>query len=185
MKIVKKVLFLLFIVCLSVPGTVSAETYYVDATNGNDEWPGTLKEPNESMTNGPWATLSRVTRIASLNPGDSVLFKRGETWIGERLFITSSGTENLPITIGAYGEGADPIFDGNGTTNRGITLGKYDSEIIVVHYVKVGNIELTNYTAHGLTAVKSTTTMHGPSNCTIHNIYSHHNGGNGIYMDNV
>lgn len=51
-------------------------TYYVDATGGNDAWPGTEAQP--------WQTIAKVNGEA-FNAGDSVLFKRGETWAGTTL----------------------------------------------------------------------------------------------------
>lgn len=78
----------------------SAQTYYVDATNGNDSWPGT--SPDSQSSNGPWKTLAKVG-LSSFKPGDSVLFKCGEVW-REELIIPSSGSSVLPITFSRYGD---------------------------------------------------------------------------------
>jgi parallel beta-helix repeat protein len=45
-------------------------------------------------------------------PGDSILFNRGNIW-RERLVPPSSGTQDFPITYGAYGIGNDPIISGS------------------------------------------------------------------------
>jgi hypothetical protein len=79
-------------------------TYYVDATGGNDAWPGTESQP--------WQTIAKVNGEV-FNAGDYILFKRGETWVGTRLLVSWSGIVDNPITFGAYGDGALPIIDGN------------------------------------------------------------------------
>ena len=46
-----------------------------------------------------------------LGAGDTISFKRGETW-REQLTVPVSGSAGSPITFGAYGTGAAPILDG-------------------------------------------------------------------------
>jgi len=70
-------------------------TYYVNTDIGNDDNVGTEIEP--------WKTVSKVNGSTFL-PGDSVLFKRGQTFRG-RLVCPSSGSESEPIVFGGYGEG--------------------------------------------------------------------------------
>jgi hypothetical protein len=48
----------------------------------------------------------------AFQPGDSVLFKRGDTWTKQRLNINSNGKAGQPITFGGYGSGNLPKFDG-------------------------------------------------------------------------
>lgn len=60
-------------------------------------------------SSAPWKTLGRVS-TASLQPGDSVLLKRGETW-RESLLVSASGASGSPISFGAYGSGAKPILN--------------------------------------------------------------------------
>ena len=57
-------------------------TYYVDASNGNDSNSGTSQST-------AWKTISKVNSM-SFQPGDQILFKRGEQW-REKLQIPSSG----------------------------------------------------------------------------------------------
>ncbi|HPG69280.1 MAG TPA: Ser-Thr-rich GPI-anchored membrane family protein [Candidatus Hydrogenedentes bacterium] len=83
-------------------GTTAA-TYYVDAESGDDMSDGLT-------TDTAWRSVDRVSGTA-FAPGDQILFKRGQTWYS-RINVTSSGTEGSPITYGAYGSGAAPIFDG-------------------------------------------------------------------------
>lgn len=80
-----------------------AATYYVNAINGNDSRTG-LSEITA------WKTIAKVN-ASRFNPGDQILFKRGEIW-RETLVVPSSGVSGNPITFGAYGEGVDPIISG-------------------------------------------------------------------------
>jgi hypothetical protein len=84
--------------------------YYVDATSGLDTGAGTILDP--------WQTIAKVNAPAPIvfNPGDSILFKRGQIW-REELVPPSSGSAGLPITFGAYGSGAKPVICGSDTYN--------------------------------------------------------------------
>ncbi|MBR9692823.1 right-handed parallel beta-helix repeat-containing protein, partial [Candidatus Woesearchaeota archaeon] len=97
----------------ALPTPTGHSTYYVDATNGNDD--------NDGLSPASaWQTTGRVpTGTGELQPGDSVLFKRGDTfrsktmyttWSRAPLSIRASGTEENPITFGAYGTGEKPII---------------------------------------------------------------------------
>jgi parallel beta-helix repeat protein len=79
-----------------------AATYYV-ANAGSDQASGT-----SSAT--PWQTVAHVY-AQHLQPGDTVLFRRGDLW-REVLKAPASGTAGAPITFGAWGSGNLPIFDG-------------------------------------------------------------------------
>lgn len=96
---------------LGVHNKTEAATYYVDATGGSDSNTGTA-------TNQAWQTLGKVNS-ASLSPGDSVLFKRGEVWKNQYLNITWSGSSGNPITFADYGSGNLPIFNGGNTADPG------------------------------------------------------------------
>ena len=84
------------------PATWSA-TYFVDASSGNDGNPGTIQTT-------PWKTIAKVNG-SQFQPGDQVLFRRGETW-RETLSPQTPGEANNPIKFGAYGTGAKPIISG-------------------------------------------------------------------------
>ena len=80
-----------------------AATYYVDATNGNDS--------NDGLAlSTAWKTIAKVN-ASNFQPGDFILFKRGEIW-REQLTVPSSGTSGHPITFGAYGTGNNPVISG-------------------------------------------------------------------------
>jgi parallel beta-helix repeat protein len=93
-----------FLFLLSFAPSVFAATYYVDATLGNDANTG-LSEATA------WKTIAKVN-VSTFNPGDQVLFRKGQTW-REELIVPSSGTSGQPITFGAYGSGEKPIINGS------------------------------------------------------------------------
>jgi Ca2+-binding RTX toxin-like protein len=79
-------------------------TYYVDSKTGNDDNSGI----NASSA---WRSIEKVNTHQFL-PGDQVLLKRGNIFTSE-LLIKNSGTATAPIKVGAYGSGANPLFDGS------------------------------------------------------------------------
>ncbi|MDB5254230.1 MAG: hypothetical protein JWL80_296, partial [Parcubacteria group bacterium] len=87
----------------------SAATYYV-ANAGNDSCDGTSQTIGTSGSCS-WKTIAKVNTY-SFNPGDSILFNKGDTW-REQLTVPSSGTAGSPITFGAYGTGANPKILGS------------------------------------------------------------------------
>jgi len=91
-----------------------AATYYIDATGGNDA--------NDGLTEQTaWQTLGKVNSYP-FAPGENVLFKRGERWRGF-LRISSSGSADMPIVFGAYGDGPLPIIDATTLTSGWTALG--------------------------------------------------------------
>jgi len=101
-KYVYKKIICATIVILFICSSSWAVTYYVDATNGNDSNAGTSEATS-------WKTIAKVN-ASRFNPGDQILFKRGEIW-REQLIVPSSGNAEKPITFGAYGSGDKPIID--------------------------------------------------------------------------
>lgn len=73
-------------------------TVYYVSTEGNDANDG-------KSADTPIKTLEKVSAL-KYNPGDTVLFKRGETFRGKML--AKEG-----VTYSAYGEGAKPIISGS------------------------------------------------------------------------
>ena len=80
-----------------------ATTYYVSSSTGNDANSGT-------SSSTPWQTIGHVNG-QTFQPGDSILFKRGDVW-NESLAPRSSGSSGNPITFDAYGTGAAPNLTG-------------------------------------------------------------------------
>jgi hypothetical protein len=98
-----KFLLLAILVTVLLPSLATAATYYVDATDGNDNNNGFSSET-------AWKTIDKVN-ASNFEPGDQILFKRGQIW-RETLKLSSSGMPGYPIKIGDYGTGEKPIFDG-------------------------------------------------------------------------
>lgn len=74
--------------------------YYVDPLNGSP------------ANNGLSADTPIKTNVGlNVQPGDTVLFKRGSLIRGALHNV--NGEEGRPVTYGAYGEGANPIFSGS------------------------------------------------------------------------
>lgn len=80
--------------------------YYVSSVSGSDANPGTSSAL-------PWKSIIPVTNTL-YNPGDTILFKRGEVFYGQLSLkgTGKSGTTNNPITFGAYGIGVNPQITG-------------------------------------------------------------------------
>ena len=77
-----------------------SRTYYVSSKNGNDLKDGLTRE-------SAFASLFAINHTR-LQPGDKVLLERGSVFYGQYLQVTDSGSEDAPIVIGAYGDGAAP-----------------------------------------------------------------------------
>jgi hypothetical protein len=84
---------------LLLPPWLFGATYYVSQSSGNDENDGRSAET-------AWQNIEKVNN-GNFLPGDSILFKRSDTW-REELVISWSGEENNPITFGTYGIGDKP-----------------------------------------------------------------------------
>ncbi|MBN2727697.1 MAG: T9SS type A sorting domain-containing protein [Bacteroidales bacterium] len=89
-------------------GIFAQNTYYIDATAGNDSWIG-----NSPST--AWQTLNKVN-TSVFQPGDSILFKRGECW--RRQLFPSSGSLAADVYYGAFGSGSLPLIMGSENMNQ-------------------------------------------------------------------
>ncbi len=105
-----------------------ATTYYLDSSSGSD-WNtgGSLTSPKQSLR-GASATL--------YHPGDQILLKAGSVWTGETLNISTTDESDVPVTIGSYGIGNQPILDGNGSSSP-VRLGG-------AHHVVIQNLTIEN-----------------------------------------
>lgn len=120
--------------CMSIPeiSERSPRTYYVSATKGSDLNSG-LSEKT------PWKTLEKVSQ-ADILPGDSILFKSGDVFIGQ-LAPGYSGKESAPITFSSYGKGSKPVI--NGSTAEG---GDFVAAVLLHNQqcFNISNLEITN-----------------------------------------
>ena len=96
---------LFFIAGSLIVNDAIATNYYVSAS-GNDAANGLA--PSSS-----WLTIKKINNT-KFNPGDSILFKRGDAWRGgQALYASSNGSKGKPIVFGAYGTGAKPLILGS------------------------------------------------------------------------
>ncbi|OAB47431.1 LamG domain-containing protein [Paenibacillus antarcticus] len=104
--------------------TAANTNYYVDcsaSTNGS------------GSDSTPFNNLAAISAVP-LNAGDSVLFKRGATCLGQYA-PSGSGTSTAPILISSYGSGTDyPVINANGQTNAVLLQD--------MQYVQLENLEL-------------------------------------------
>src|SRR5438309_3155156 len=95
-----------------------ATTYYFSSVSGDDS--RSSSDAKNSST--PWKSLDKLNSIfSSLQPGDAVLLKRGETFYGS-INVTRSGSSGSPIVVGAYGTGSKPVIT-SFVTLSGLTAG--------------------------------------------------------------
>ena len=92
--------------------------YYLSSSTGNDN--------NNGSQTQPWKTLSKISNT-TLGPGDTVYFKKGDTFRGHYV-VNGSGTEQSPITFRAYGTGNQPVISGSDHDDGG---GDYREAILV------------------------------------------------------
>jgi hypothetical protein len=124
----------------------AAATYYIDAANGDDANNGTSEGT-------AWKTFANLEGL-KLTAGQKVLLKAGCTWNEEKLMIKDAkGTAANPVVLGKYGEGADPVLNGNGSPwlDGKISVNSRKKEdVAVVHvqnseYITIQNLEVTNW----------------------------------------
>jgi len=85
-----------------------AANYYFSSTDGDDA--RTSVQAQNSST--PWRSIDKLNSIfSSLQTGDKILFKRGDTFYGS-ISITRSGASGSPITFDSYGSGEKPVITG-------------------------------------------------------------------------
>lgn len=109
-------------------GIAAGVDYYVDSAQGDDNASGT-------DSTHPWRSLARVNRT-TFRAGDQVLMRAGGRWNGQ-LWPKGSGSSGSPITIGRYGDGADPRIDGGGVVDDAVRLANQE-------FWTVRNLEVTN-----------------------------------------
>ncbi len=86
--------------------SASATNYYFSSLSGDD----TRSASQAQNASTPWKSLNKLNSFfSSLQAGDAVLFKRGETFYGS-ISISKSGSSGAPIVLGAYGSGSKPII---------------------------------------------------------------------------
>ena len=140
------------------PVSKGGTVYYVSA-EGDDA--------NDGLTPGtPIKTLSKASSL-SLKAGDSVLFKKGDTFTGSLSYSNLDGTKENPITFASYGDGDERpvITNGNETLRGGDIVGVHNSRGVVVRDFKIE--AYASSSAHGSPAWSSSSGAVPRKNCRI------------------
>ena len=119
---------LLYGLLLLISIRATATNYYFSSSDGGDA--RTASQAQNPST--PWKSLAKLNSFfANLQAGDSVLFKRGDTFYGS-LTIGKSGSLGAPIVLGAYGSGSKPVLSGFTTVSGWTSFGSgiYESNAV-------------------------------------------------------
>lgn len=146
-----------------------AATSYVDATSGRDTNTG-LSEATA------WKTIAKVN-ASRFNPGDQILFKRGEIWRGQ-LIVPSSGSNGNPIAFGAYGDGIKPKILGSVNLGSTESWSLYSENIwksSIASVTDIGNLIFNNEASVG---VKKSAKV----DCTTQGDFFWDSSGNYLYL---
>jgi hypothetical protein len=135
-------------------GRPTSSTNYYVATDGNDNWSGTLASPNGSQTDGPFATLDRARQAVQGKPGSVVQIETGTYFLKAPVLFGSadSGTATAPIIYENY-PGATPVISGGiritGWTNSSGST--WTASLNSTKYPNLQNFEALYYQPAGAT----------------------------------
>ena len=134
------IVFIIFLTSIN-SNIEGQKKYYFSSTEGND-FRTSIQAQNPST---PLQTLNRLSSLFSdvISPGDSILFKRGDTFYGS-LVVSKSGADYAPIVICAYGTGPNPVISGFSTISSWTSLGSNIYEAIVPGYKEAVNCVVIN-----------------------------------------
>lgn len=105
---------ILMILPLMVSSCLHATNYYISSSTGNDG--------NNGLSAGSaWKTIAKINGM-NLNPGDTVLFKKGDIW-RESLKVPSSGSAENYIVFTSYGNGDKPKIYGSDKASTWVNSG--------------------------------------------------------------
>lgn len=109
----KKLLIGLLILIVCIPELFGKNYYF--SSEGNDTY-SVMQAQNPAT---PWKSLEKLNSIMKiLEPGDSVLFRRGDVFVGI-ISVSKSGLELKPIVFAAYGNKSKPDPEINGRIKLG------------------------------------------------------------------
>jgi hypothetical protein len=188
-------LALLSILLFAYAGIASATTYYI-AANGSDTNNGTTKttpwQHAPGMPNCKGACAS-----ASPQPGDSIIFRGGDTWhfgnsnltpyVGGKAWTFSyNGSNGNPIYIGVDqtwytgSSWARPILSGDDQiTNSTVSSCAYDYNNINVvllgtdNHIRLDNFEMSGFCYSGTSGVNAGFVNFGGTDAIVENMYFH------------
>lgn len=129
----KQIKYPIFVLLLSY-SLCAQNQYYMSSSTGNDS--------NDGSQTQPWKTLSKISNT-TLGPGDTVYFKKGDTFRGH-FVVDGSGTEQSPITFTSYGNGNQPIISGSDHDDGG---GDYREAMLVTNHDNMvfDDLEIQNH----------------------------------------
>jgi len=105
-----------------------ASAIYISSSDGDDS--------NNGLR--PATAFKSLGKVNSLDllPGDSLLFKSGDTFIGKLSIANESGSSEKPILVSNYGNGYLPVLDGDGNLST--------IHVVNSSYLHFSNIEIKN-----------------------------------------
>jgi len=116
-------------------GTYAQTSYYVDNFSGKDTNNGT-------SVYLPWKSIARINQV-NFKAGDSLLFRRGGTWVGN-FMPQGSGSAVRHVVIGAYGQGPLPIIDAKGIIAEG-EIASYTIRLFNQEYIEIRDLKIKNF----------------------------------------
>ena len=128
---IKKITFVLLLFC--VGQSYAQNTYYFSSSSGNNS--------NVGSETSPFQTISKLNSLV-LVPGDKILFKKGDTFIGQ-IVVSYSGTSGSPIIYDSYGTGDLPVLTASNGSN-GIPDPLSTIKIIGKQYLEFHNLKIEN-----------------------------------------
>jgi len=139
---------------------VQGRAFHFDSRDGT--------EPANGLTPATARRTLATIRNVVLNPGDSLLMRRGSVWTGDSLLLQGYGSASVPWVVGAYGDPADPP-PSLSNSGRVVTVKK-------AGHLVVQDLELSG--AHGGCIELADSTV---SQAVFQRLDLHHCGG-GIYV---
>ncbi|WP_310559478.1 right-handed parallel beta-helix repeat-containing protein [Flavobacterium sp.] len=121
--------FLLF--CCGI--LYSQKNYYFSSSAGSNS--------NVGSETSPFQTISKLNSLV-LVPGDKILFKRGDAFIGQ-ILVSYSGTLGKPIVYDSYGTGDLPVLTASNGSN-GIADPLSTIKIEGKQYLEFRNLTIEN-----------------------------------------
>jgi len=122
----KKILFtVLFFVCLFS----QAKNYYMRSDGSNS---------NTGLSDAQaWKDFSKL-EAAAFVAGDTIFFKRGQTFVVDAILYTEGGSVGNPVVFTAYGIGAKPIITSYGSVPGWNVSGNWTNVEGNVWYIQLG-----------------------------------------------
>ncbi len=153
--------FALCLIDFSAQASAAGTAYYINnqaGSNCSDVGPHSMAQP--------WCSFAPANKIRSFLPGDQILLARGGSW-NEELTLTGRGTAIEPITLDAYGTGANPKILRNQAISDICVL------LMDANHWKIGDLEV----GRASVGILLHYTQLSNNGITISNIYAHDNKG--------